>query len=94
MHQPVHQSCPVCKCETPFYSNHPNYVCKACVEKYPILNKKGEEVRFFNVSHTGGFYAKVLATGETNDDHICFINGVKCWADEFRFGGIVIEAIE
>ena len=24
--------------------------------------------------------------------HVCYINGVRCWADEYRFGGIIIEA--
>ena len=40
---------------------------------------------------SGGFKAVVDETQEEGEDHICYIEGVKCWADEARFGGIVIE---
>jgi hypothetical protein len=35
--------------------------------------------------------AVVTETGEPYDSHLCLINGVPCYADEARFGGIVIE---
>lgn len=40
---------------------------------------------------SGGFKAVVDEIQEEGEDHICYIEGVKCWADEARFGGIVIE---
>jgi len=30
-------------------------------------------------------------TQEESEDHARYIEGVKCWADEARFGGIIIE---
>lgn len=38
-----------------------------------------------------GFVAEYADTGEEYQGHDCFIDGVKCHADEARFGGIVIE---
>ncbi len=33
-------------------------------------------------------------TGEARDSHLCFVDGVKCRADEARFGGIIIQPVE
>lgn len=87
-----YQLCPVCKKEIELCARHPNYICRECLRTYPKLNDHGEEVTFYNVSWTGGFICKNVKTGEINEEHICYINGVRCWADEYRFGGIVIEA--
>lgn len=40
---------------------------------------------------SGGFEAIVADTKEEYPSHICYIEGVECWADEARFGGIVIQ---
>lgn len=39
----------------------------------------------------GGFGAMVTHTQEKYPSHICYIEGIQCWADEARFGGIVIQ---
>jgi hypothetical protein len=49
---------------------------------------------FSNVSLSGGFVARYADTGEARDSHVCFIGGVKCRADEARFGGIIIQPVE
>jgi hypothetical protein len=49
---------------------------------------------FSNVSLSGGFVARYADTGEARESHVCFIDGVKCWADEARFGGIIIRPVE
>jgi hypothetical protein len=43
---------------------------------------------------SGGFAARYADTGEEYASHECFVGTVRCHADESRFGGIVIEAIE
>lgn len=48
-------------------------------------------MNFDNVSMIEGFEAIVTDTKEEYASHICYIEGVKCWADEARFGGIAIE---
>lgn len=85
--------CPCCKKLTEICHRHPKYICRECVNTYPILNKDGEEVVFSNIDWTGGFVSRVKNSTVCQEDHICYINGIKCWADEYRFGGIVIEAI-
>jgi hypothetical protein len=52
---------------------------------------KGKELVFCNVSLSGGFEAKYKGTNEIRDSQVCYIQGVKCWANEARFGGIVIQ---
>ena len=42
---------------------------------------------------SGGFEGIVTETKEKYESQICYIGGVKCWADEARFGGIVIETM-
>jgi hypothetical protein len=42
---------------------------------------------------SGGFVAQYQDTGEERHSHVCFIDGIKCWADEARFGGIVVQVI-
>ncbi len=48
---------------------------------------------FSNESLSGGFIAKYADTGEGRDSHVCFIDGVKCWADEAHMGGIIIQPV-
>lgn len=48
-------------------------------------------MNFYNVSVSGGFEAIVADTEEKHLSHICYIEGVECWVDEARFGGIVIQ---
>lgn len=47
---------------------------------------------FFNTSIMGGFEAVVDETQEKHLSNVCYIDGVECRADEYRFGGIMIEA--
>lgn len=39
----------------------------------------------------GGFVARYADTRECRDSHVCYVDGVKCWADEARFGGVVVQ---
>lgn len=77
------------RCHVCDEENHDHVICDEC-QKYPILNSEGDEMQFYNKGVLGGFIAKNKRTGEISEDHICYINGVKCWADEYRFGGIII----
>lgn len=36
---------------------------------------------------------KFLDTQEAYTSHTCFIDGIECFADEARFGGIVIQTV-
>jgi DNA-directed RNA polymerase subunit RPC12/RpoP len=82
-------NCPICKKELKFIKRYPNYVCNECSSK--ATSKTGRKLIFSNINFSGGFEAFYADTKEIYSNHICFIDGVECFADEARFGGIVIE---
>ncbi len=88
---PNTQFCPVCSKPVIPDPRYPRHVCRECVEK--ACSKDGRALTFFNLGIGGGFGAEYTETGKPYLSHDCYIDGVKCFADEARFGGIVIEAI-
>lgn len=86
------QYCPICVGEVVPSSRYRRYVCADCDGR--STDETGRLLRFSNEGFSGGFIAKYADTDEVRDSHICFIDGVKCWADEARFGGIIIQPIE
>lgn len=51
----------------------------------------GRALQFFNIDMSGGFMAQHADDQSPYESHICYIEGRMCWADEARFGGIVIR---
>jgi hypothetical protein len=84
--------CPICSAPNPHQARYPNSVCFDCYDK--ACDSQGRKLNFFNLSMSGGFVAVIADTDEIYPSHICFIDGVACWADEARFGGIVIEPLQ
>lgn len=85
-------SCPICSSPVPHQARYPKAVCLGCFKK--ACDNKGRLLSFYNIDAAGGYKAIVAATGEEYHSHVCYINGVKCYADEARFGGIVIEVAQ
>ncbi|MEG4799007.1 hypothetical protein QUB63_02590 [Microcoleus sp. ARI1-B5] len=81
--------CPICSIPSPYWERYPRLVCSTCRSK--ACDDRGRKLKFFNVSMDGGFQAIVVDTQEEYLSHICYIEGIQCWADEGRFGGIAIE---
>lgn len=77
----------------PLSSRYPSIACPSCVEK--AVDSNGNIVRFENIDELGGFVSMHYDNNKNlirkDEDHICFINGIACYADEARFGGIVIK---
>lgn len=48
-----------------------------------------QPISFYNESHWGGFISVV--DGSRGTSHDCYIRGIKCYAEEARFGGIVVS---
>lgn len=86
------QKCPICPVEVPKSARYPNYLCASCARRACDAEKR--PLAFFNESLTGGFLAFYADTDEKYDSHICYIDGVKCWADEDYYGGIVIRVLK
>ena len=86
------QQCPICSVAVERSERYPQYVCSDCYAK--AADEDGRPLRFSNVSFSGGFAALYGDTHEERDSHICYIDGVKCWADEAHMGGIVIRPFD
>jgi hypothetical protein len=85
------QFCPICGTAVTPLARYPRYVCASCDAK--ACSAEGRPLRFFNLSMSGGFGAEYADTDEPYDSSICYIDGVKCHANEARFGGIVIQPV-
>ncbi len=83
------QNCPICSSPVPFSERYPRYVCDSCFVR--ATDEEGRGLSFSNVSLSGGFAALYQDTHEERESHVCYIDEVKCRADEARFGGIVIQ---
>lgn len=81
--------CPICSNSVRHRERYPLAVCQDCYNK--ACNAQGQKLSFFNQSMSGGYEAVITDTQEKYLSHICYIVGKKCWADEARFGGIVIQ---
>lgn len=89
MSEAASHPCPICSTLVPHQARYPHAVCRNCCDK--ACNRQGQKLAFFNLSISGGFRAMVADTKQEYPSHICYIEGKLCWADEARFGGIVIQ---
>lgn len=89
MHDSNTHLCPLCHTALKAIARYPNNVCSNCAARG--TDKEGRLMAFGNVDMTGGYIAKYRDTGEVYERHGCYIEGIKCYANEAKFGGIVIE---
>lgn len=83
------KACPICGERIKVNPRYPRQVCATCVER--ACDEDGRLLWFYNTSLSGGFLARYVDSGEDRDSHVCFIDGVRCRADEARMGGIVVQ---
>ena len=86
------QHCPICKISLQPVPRYPRYVCERCAAKAASID--GRLLEFFNLSFSGGYGAQYADDKAPYESHACFIDDVACYADEARFGGIVIQVLE
>lgn len=84
------QTCPICSAQVAPNPRYPRYLCRDCATRASAPD--GRRLALFNTDFGGGFAARYADTDEPYPDHLCIVDGVRCRADEARFGGIVIEA--
>ena len=94
--------CPLCLDIMDYYTaRYPKMICGKCAngDNGKILDSFGNEVSFSNIDIYGGFASHHKINNNNNhelvhkNDHICWINTIKCCANEARFGGIVIQTM-
>lgn len=88
--QAVTQACPICGTTVNENLRYPRYLCATCSAN--VTDAEGRELRLFRRSPDGRFAASYEESGETYDSHEVYVMGIRCWADEARFGGIVVQA--
>ena len=81
--------CPICGSALEPVPLYRRYVCSDCAAR--AASADGRRLDFSNIDLSGGYAARYADTGEPYDSHACWIDGIRCRADEARFGGIVIE---
>ncbi|KAJ3445304.1 hypothetical protein M0812_11176 [Anaeramoeba flamelloides] len=84
------QKCPICKKNVEISPRYPHYVCGEC-RSTGVFTKEGKQINFFNEDMSGGFLSQIEGEKKFGREHTCYIKNVKCFADEARFGGIVIQ---
>ena len=84
--------CPICNCSLDLVERYPRYVCADCAAK--TTDSSGRRVDFRNLDFVGGCGGFYPDTEEIYPSDDCFINGIACFAQEARFGGIVIQTKE
>jgi hypothetical protein len=86
--------CPLCLNVHSFTPRYPKAICGKCAAG-EITDLTGQPVAFCNIDFSGGFRSLHTINQEVvqKNDHLCLIQNVKCYADEARFGGIVIQTL-
>ena len=87
--------CLVCNEEKAFHiERYPRMICNVCNE-LDYFDEQGNKVEFFNEDIYGGFFSSHKINGNTiiKREHICYIQNIRCYADEGRFGDIIIQVL-
>ena len=81
--------CPICGTSGEVSQRYPRYICVECAHR--AVDESGRGLKFSNVALSGGFEARYRDNNEVRDSHVCFVDGVRCLADEAHMGGIVVS---
>ena len=87
-------TCPICNIQLRRLERYPRSICATCCSKENIKDASGNPVDFVNTHFPGiGFASLHTIDGIViqKEEHICFVKGIQCYAEEARFGGIVIQ---
>jgi len=89
------QNCSNCKKDIGYAPRYPKSICRNCYDKKTDI--EGRKVEFYNTYWSGagcqGYYVGTEQK-EKYDSNDCFIDGKEFFAEEARFGGIVIQLKE
>ena len=83
------KNCPICNQNMTSLSRYPNQICSQCYEL--TVTQENEKIEFYNEGPEGGFIS--IVNNVRGNTHECNVNNIQCYADEGRFGGIVISVV-
>lgn len=89
---PLQQFCFNCKQKVDYFPRYPKHLCANCIPK--LTDIKGRKIEFFNTHLAGygcqGFYSDTEQE-EKYFSNRCFIENVEYYANEAKFGGIIVQ---
>jgi hypothetical protein len=88
---PGEHRCPICGAPVLGSPRYPRKVCLACVLE--ATDAEGRSIHFTNTDLSGGFEARRSDVGTSHPGGECFVRGIRCQAEESKFGGIVVQPI-
>lgn len=88
---PGEHACPICGAPVLASPRYPRQLCPACVLE--ATDARGRSIRFANTGFSGGLEARYSDDGSIHTGSECLVRGVRCRAEEHRFGGIVVQPI-
>jgi hypothetical protein len=86
------QRCPLCSAEVAPNPRYPDHLCRDCAVR--TVDAAGRAVTLQNTAMSGGvaaFFADGTRAVDVERDHVVFVDGVRCRAEEAHFGGIVVR---
>ena len=89
------QFCSNCRAEIRYQQRYPKLICGNCYKNITDINEK--QVEFFNTHWSGGGcqgYYTGTEQKEKYESELCYIDGTEYYAEEAKFGGIVIQLKE
>jgi hypothetical protein len=84
-------ACPICRNEVVHHVRYPHQVCAQCAAK--TSDAYGRRLKFSSDGPAGGLRAVYLDNGQEYNRQLCYIDGRKCFVNEHRFGGVVVEIV-
>jgi hypothetical protein len=84
-------ACPICAAPRHANARYPRHVCNDCTSR--ASSSDGRPVVFRNTDTGDRVEAWYRDSDERYATRECFISGVRCEAEEARFGGIVIQVV-
>jgi hypothetical protein len=88
----VSQLCPICSVSVPPSPRYPRYVCRECVSR--ASSRDGRPVAFTNTRDAPRVGGRYRDRDQPYAGQECWIDGIRCWAEEAHFGGVVIKATD
>ncbi|TSJ77729.1 hypothetical protein [Rariglobus hedericola] len=84
--------CPVCGSEKRENKRYPLYVCATCSAN--IEDESGRQLAITNTHEGDGIVITYADTGEERKSRECIVQGIRCFARQAHFGGVVIQAFD
>jgi hypothetical protein len=96
----IYENCPICKTQQTILYRYLNRVCDKCLDKYYLLDSSNNRILVGNLGICGGIQAFQLIL-DISENLVkselpyqlkveCYINGLKCIAQECHYGGIIL----